>query len=409
MTFEILETETNGTIIKVIGVGGAGGNAVEHMINRGVQGVEFICANTDHQALARAQASNVIQLGKSGLGAGSRPEAGQAAASEARERLADALRGAHMVFITAGMGGGTGTGAAPVVAEVAQELGILTVAVVSKPFTFEGPRRMKIAEAGLDQLESKVHSLIVILNDKLEEVLGEDAEMHECFKAADDVLHNACAGIAEIINVPGLINVDFEDVKTVMSEHGKAMMGTASAEGLDRARIAAEQAVASPLLEGVDLSGARGVLVNITASSSLKMKETREVMDTIRAFAADDATVIFGTVRDESMGDELRVTVVATGLGRASSAKKLATPFTVVNAAPQLRTGTDNVVISAPAAAAPAAAPTAPAAAPSGDYGAFETPAVWRSRGEAQQRVQQMEESGTDRYDIPAFLRKQAD
>ncbi|MEF9995160.1 MAG: cell division protein FtsZ, partial [Burkholderiaceae bacterium] len=317
MTFEILETETNGTIIKVIGVGGAGGNAVEHMINRGVQGVEFICANTDHQALARAQASNIIQLGKTGLGAGSRPEAGAAAANEARERIADSLRGAHMVFITAGMGGGTGTGAAPVVAEVAQEMGILTVAVVSKPFGFEGPKRSRLAEAGLEQLESKVHSLIVILNDKLEEVLGEDAEMHECFKAADDVLHNACAGIAEIINVPGLINVDFEDVKTVMSEHGKAMMGTASAAGLDRARIAAEQAVASPLLEGVDLSGARGVLVNITASSSLKMKETREVMDTIRAFAADDSTVIFGTVRDESMGDELRVTVVATGLGRA--------------------------------------------------------------------------------------------
>ncbi|MEF9942702.1 MAG: cell division protein FtsZ [Burkholderiaceae bacterium] len=404
MTFEILETETNGTIIKVIGVGGAGGNAVEHMINRGVQGVEFICANTDHQALARAQASNIIQLGKTGLGAGSRPEAGAAAANEARERIADSLRGAHMVFITAGMGGGTGTGAAPVVAEVAQEMGILTVAVVSKPFGFEGPKRSRLAEAGLEQLESKVHSLIVILNDKLEEVLGEDAEMHECFKAADDVLHNACAGIAEIINVPGLINVDFEDVKTVMSEHGKAMMGTASAAGLDRARIAAEQAVASPLLEGVDLSGARGVLVNITASSSLKMKETREVMDTIRAFAADDSTVIFGTVRDESMGDELRVTVVATGLGRAG--KKQATPFTVINTTPQLRTGTDNVAISAPPAAQ--AAGSAPTAA-GGDYANFDTPAVWRSRETAQQRVAAMEENGTDRYDIPAFLRKQAD
>ncbi len=406
MTFEILETETNGTIIKVIGVGGAGGNAVEHMINRGVQGVEFICANTDHQALARAQASNIIQLGKTGLGAGSRPEAGAAAAEEARERIADALRGAHMVFITAGMGGGTGTGAAPVVAEVAQEMGILTVAVVSKPFGFEGPKRSRLAEAGLEQLESKVHSLIVILNDKLEEVLGEDAEMHECFKAADDVLHNACAGIAEIINVPGLINVDFEDVKTVMSEHGKAMMGTATAAGLDRARIAAEQAVASPLLEGVDLSGARGVLVNITASSSLKMKETREVMDTIRAFAADDSTVIFGTVRDEAMGDELRVTVVATGLGRAS-AKKQATPFTVINTAPQLRTGTDNAVIGAPVAAPVAGA--APTAGAGGDYGAFDTPAVWRSRNDAQQKVAAMEENGTDRYDIPAFLRKQAD
>ena len=231
---------------------------------------------------------------------GSRPEAGRQAAEEARDRIADALRGAHMVFITAGMGGGTGTGAAPVVAEIAKELGLLTVAVVSKPFEFEGPKRQKVAETGLAELESSVHSLIVILNNKLEEVMGEDAEMADCFRAADDVLHNACAGIAEIINVPGLVNVDFEDVKTVMSEHGKAMMGTATASGLDRARIAAEQAVASPLLEGVDLSGARGVLVNITASQSLKMKETREVMNTIRAFAAEDATVIFGTVCDES-------------------------------------------------------------------------------------------------------------
>jgi len=261
MTFEILETETRGTIIKVVGVGGAGGNAVEHMIRRGVQGVEFICANTDHQALARSSSKNVLQLGQTGLGAGSRPEAGRQAAVDGRERIADALRGAHMVFITAGMGGGTGTGAAPVVAEVAKELGLLTVAVVSKPFEFEGPKRMKVAESGLAELEASVHSLIVILNNKLEEVMGEDAEMADCFRAADDVLHNACAGIAEIINVPGLVNVDFEDVKTVMSEHGKAMMGTATASGLDRARIAAEQAVASPLLEGVDLSGARGVLV----------------------------------------------------------------------------------------------------------------------------------------------------
>jgi len=237
MAFEILETETLGTVIKVVGVGGAGGNAVEHMIRRNVQGVEFICANTDHQALSRSAAPNIIQLGATGLGAGSRPEAGRQAATEARERIADALRGAHMVFITAGMGGGTGTGAAPIVAEVARELGVLTVAVVSKPFDFEGPKRMKVAEAGLAELEEKVHSLIVILNNKLEEVLGEDAEMNECFRAADDVLHNACAGIAEIINVPGLINVDFEDVKTVMSEHGKAMMGTAMASGPDRARL----------------------------------------------------------------------------------------------------------------------------------------------------------------------------
>jgi len=395
MSFEILETETRGTIIKVVGVGGAGGNAVQHMIARNVQGVEFICANTDHQALVRSTAKNILQLGRTGLGAGSRPEAGRAAAEEARDRIADALRGAHMVFITAGMGGGTGTGAAPVVAQIAKDLGILTVAVVSKPFEFEGPKRMKLAEAGVTELEDTVHSLIVILNNKLEEVMGEDAEMSECFRAADDVLHNACAGIAEIINVPGLVNVDFEDVKTVMSEQGKAMMGTALASGIDRARIAAEQAVASPLLEGVDLSGARGVLVNITASSSLKMKETREVMNTIRAFAADDATVIFGTVCDESVGDGLRVTVVATGLGRAAS-KKQSTPFVVV------RTGTHDAPMSAIAS-------TSAPSATSSDYSDFEKPAIWRTRESAQTKVSAMEDSGSDRYDIPAFLRKQAD
>jgi cell division protein FtsZ len=392
MAFEMLETETRGTVIKVIGVGGAGGNAVEHMIRRGVQGVEFICANTDHQALARSSARNIIQLGTTGLGAGSRPEAGRQAAVEARDRIADALRGAHMVFITAGMGGGTGTGAAPVVAEVAKELGILTVAVVSKPFEFEGPKRMKVAEAGLAELEDKVHSLIVILNNKLQEVLGEDAEMQQCFEAADDVLHNACAGIAEIINVPGLINVDFEDVKTVMSEHGKAMMGTAIASGPDRARIAAEQAVASPLLEGVDLSGARGVLVNITATSSLKLRETSVVMNTIREFAAEDATVIFGTVRDDTMGDNLRVTVVATGLGRTSAKKS---PLSIVKEG--LRTGTDNL----PGAGV----------APLPDYAQLATPAIWRSGGReaAVARVAALEEAGTDRLDIPTFLRKQAD
>jgi len=389
MPFEILETQTQGTVIKVIGVGGAGGNAVEHMIRRGVQGVEFICANTDHQALSRSSARNVIQLGQTGLGAGSRPDAGRQAAEEARDRIADALRGAHMVFITAGMGGGTGTGAAPVVAQIAKELGILTVAVVSKPFEFEGPRRMRTAEQGLAELQEHVHSLIVILNNKLEEVLGEDAEMGDCFKAADDVLHNACAGIAEIINIPGLVNVDFEDVKTVMSEHGKAMMGTATADGADRARVAAEQAVASPLLEGVDLSGARGVLVNITASPSLKMRETREVMNTIREFSAEDSTVIFGTVCDESMGNALRVTVVATGLGKAANRK-----------APQVvmvRTGTDNVPHASPASQGPA-----------NDYSHLETPAVWRSRDGATARAA-TEDLPSERLEIPAFLRKQAD
>ena len=399
MAFEILETETAGTVIKVIGVGGAGGNAVEHMIQRGVQGVDFICANTDHQALSRSSAKNVIQLGKTGLGAGSRPEMGRAAAEEARDRIADALRGAHMVFITAGMGGGTGTGAAPVVAEVAKELGILTVAVVSKPFEFEGPKRAKVADAGLSDLQDNVHSMIVILNSKLEEVLGEDAEMADCFRTADDVLHNACAGIAEIINTPGLVNVDFEDVKTVMSEHGKAMMGTASASGTDRARVAAEQAVACPLLEGVDLSGARGVLVNITASGSLKMKETSVVMNTIRAFAAEDATVIFGAVRDDSMGDNLRVTVVATGLGRAASAARK--PSLTVLA----RTGTDNVPMTAPT---PMGAPTPAASSATTNYGQYDMPAVFRTRAAVGQSAD--EAGGPEmRFEIPAFLRKQAD
>jgi cell division protein FtsZ len=399
MPFEMLETETSGTVIKVVGVGGAGGNAVEHMIRREVQNVDFIVANTDRQALRKSSATNLLQLGKTGLGAGAKPEVGRQAADEMRERIADSLRGAHMVFITAGMGGGTGTGAAPVVAEIAKELGILTVAVVSKPFEFEGPRRMKIAEQGLAELEDKVHSLIVILNNKLEEVMGEDAEMDACFKAADDVLHNACAGIAEIINNNGLVNVDFEDVRTVMSEQGKAMMGTAQASGIDRARVAAEQAVASPLLEGVDLSGARGVLVNITASASLKMKETREVMNTIRAFAAEDATVIFGTVKDEAMGDDLRVTVVATGLGR-TAARKQPQAFTVI------KTGTDNAPIGVvPSVQAGASSH----GSSSHDYADLDKPAIWRSRADAQARVAALEDAVSDRYDIPAFLRKQAD
>jgi len=399
MTFEILETETKGTVIKVIGVGGAGGNAVEHMIRRGVEGVDFIVANTDHQALARSSVRNLIQLGKTGLGAGSRPDAGRQAAEEARERIADALRGAHMVFIAAGMGGGTGTGAAPVVAAIAKELGILTVAVVTKPFDFEGPKRMKFAVAGIEELQAQVHSLIVILNSKLEEVLGEDAEMSACFTAADDVLHNACAGIAEIINTPGLVNVDFEDVRTVMSEHGKAMMGTATASGTDRARIAAEQAVASPLLEGVDLSGARGVLVNISANSTLRMRETSEVMRTIREFADDAATVIFGTVSDETMGDELRVTVVATGLGRAPVVAARPQPLEVVR---PIMTGTDNRAFAPPPV-------TGVPSAPWERDDVVNGPAVWR-RPEA--RGGAIDDSVSDYSSssaIPAFLRKQAD
>jgi len=279
--FEIMEAPMQDAVIKVIGVGGCGGNAVDHMIVSGLEGVEFICANTDAQALKRSQARPQLQLGAhitKGLGAGANPEIGRASAMEDRERIAEMIQGANMLFITAGMGGGTGTGAAPIVAEVAKELGILTVAVVTKPFAFEG-KRSKVAQLGMETLALHVDSLIVVPNDKLMQVLGEDVSFQDAFKAANDVLHGAVSGIAEVINCPGLVNVDFADVKTVMSENGMAMMGSATASGVDRARLAAERAVASPLLEDIDLKGARGVLVNITASMSLKMKEYYEVME----------------------------------------------------------------------------------------------------------------------------------
>ena len=396
MAFEIQEVEPNGTVIKVVGVGGAGGNAITHMISRDVRGVEFIAANTDAQVLTRTQAGTQIQLGSSGLGAGADPAKGKDAAIDERERIKEALEGAHMVFITAGMGGGTGTGAAPVVAEIAKEMGILTVGVVTKPFVFEGGRRMRAAEAGIQELGEHVDSLIVILNEKLMDVLGEDVEMDAAFKAADDVLHNAVAGISEIINQPGLVNVDFQDVRTVMSEMGMAMMGSAYAEGMDRARIAAEQAVASPLLEGVDLTGARGVLVNVTASKSVKLKEYREVMETIKHFADPDAHIICGVVYDESMGDKMRVTVVATGLGRANAQRA---PKPQLVQTPMLRTGTDNMPMMADANAQPGV-----------DYGALDTPAVFRSeRANRQAQVAALSQAGMEKYDIPAFLRKQAD
>ncbi len=383
MSFEMIETEVDGAVIKVVGVGGAGGNAVNHMINRNVQGVEFIALNTDKQALRRSLAEHTIQLGEVGLGAGARPEAGRAAADAMRDHIRQSLDGANMVFLTAGMGKGTGTGASPVVAEIAKEMGILTVGVVTKPFDFEGAKKLQIAEHGIDQLVEHVDSLIVVLNQKLFEVMDEDASLEDAFRRADDVLHNAVAGIAEIINVPGLVNVDFADVKTVMGEQGKAMMGIGESAGLDRARIAAEQAVSSPLLDGVDLQGARGVIVNITAGRSLKLKETNDVITTIKAFCADDATIIHGTVFDENMADRLRVTVVATGIGRRT-AKPVLVPQT------QLRTGTDNV------------APV--------NYEQFEQPTVWRSpRASAAEQVQALEDNGVERFDIPAFLRKQAD
>ncbi len=384
--FELVESQQGGTVIKVIGVGGAGGNAVDHMIRNGVTGVEFVIANTDAQSLDRCLSKNQIQLGSSGLGAGARPEAGRGAAMEQREAIREALTGAHMAFITAGMGGGTGTGAAPIIAEIAQEMGILTVAVVTKPFSFEG-KRMRIAEQGIEELAQHVDSLIVILNERLMEVLGDDVSMKDAFRAADDVLRNAVAGIAEIINSPGMVNVDFEDVRTVMAEMGMAMMGSAHASGVDRARLAAEQAIASPLLEGVNLSGARGVLVNITASETLKMREVNEVMSTVRGFAAEDATIIFGAVYDDSVEDSLRVTVVATGLGREQARQIKPQQLHVISS----KTGTDNVQLQQP------------------DYEQLQVPAVVRRTRAASAQIEALAASGMDRLDIPAFLRKQAD
>ena len=386
--FELEFDSTTTAKLKVIGCGGAGGNAVNRMIGAGLRGVEFIVGNTDVQALNQSLAPHRLQIGATatrGLGAGGDPSVGRRAAEEDEQAINDALTDSDMVFITAGMGGGTGTGAAPVVAEVAKDMGILTVAVVTKPFSFEGVRRLHSAEAGIEELSQHVDSVIVILNEKLEEVLGDDVSMEEAFAAADDVLKNAVAGISEIINVPGLINVDFQDVRTVMAEQGMAMMGSAASSGVDRARIAAEQAVACPLLEGVNLSGARGVVVNITANkSSLKLRETKEVMNTIRSFAADDATIIFGAVYDDPMGEELRVTVIATGLGQPQPARAVK---------PKLvqRTGTDNMPVSGGV-----------------DYRMLdEMPAVIRKNRAS--TIEALQANGVDKYDIPAFLRKQAD
>ncbi len=384
---ELIDAQAQEAVIKVIGVGGCGGNAVDHMIVQGVQGVEFICANTDAQALKRNQAKTQLQLGSEitkGLGAGANPEIGRQAALEDRERIAEMISGADMLFLTAGMGGGTGTGAAPVVAEVAKEMGILTVAVVTKPFAFEG-KRQRLAQEGLDALAQHVDSLIVIPNDKLMQVLGNSITLDEAFRAANDVLHGAVAGIAEIISCPGMINVDFADVRTVMGEMGMAMMGSAKAAGIGRAREAAEQAVACPLLEDINISDARGVLVNISASkATFQLQEMYDVMETIKAFAADSATVIVGTVYDESLEDALRVTIVATGLGK---------PLIRQNAKPMIvmaqKTGTDNMIMEV-------------------DYNALEQPAVIRRRNR-DATVEAMRQSGVDMLDIPAFLRKQAD
>ena len=384
--FEIINNETQEAVIKVVGVGGCGSNAVDHMIQHGMQGVEFISMNTDAQALKGNKAPTILQLGTGitkGLGAGANPEIGREAALEDRDRIAELIQGADMLFITAGMGGGTGTGAAPVVAQVAKEMGILTVAVVSKPFAFEG-RRLVAAKAGMEALSQHVDSLIVIPNDKLMMVLGNDISMLDAFKAANDVLYGAVAGIAEVINCPGLVNVDFADVKTVMSEMGMAMMGSAIAAGVDRARVAAERAVSSPLLEDISLSGARGILVNITASASLKMREVHEVMNAIKSLTAEDATIIVGTVIDENMAEDLRVTMVATGLGSlASQSQSQSTPLTVIHS----RTGTDD----------------------RDSMYAAEEPAVMRTGRRSNATVAAMRQSGVDPMDIPAFLRRQAD
>jgi cell division protein FtsZ len=382
--FELVENVPQNAVIKVIGVGGGGGNAVHHMINNQVEGVEFICANTDAQALNNLKAKTILQMGSNitkGLGAGANPEIGRQAALEDRDEIAEILSGADMVFITAGMGGGTGTGAAPIVAEVARDMGILTVAIITKPFPFEGKKRLSIAEEGIEQLSNVVDSLITIPNEELLDVLGRDASLLDAFKAANDVLLGAVKGIADLIMRPGMINVDFADVKTVMSEMGMAMMGTGFASGEDRAREAAESAIRSPLLEDINLQGARGILVNITAGENLSLGEFSAVGDTIEEFASDDATVVIGTVIAPDLEEEMRVTVVATGLG--SQNKK---PVKVVD-------NTDGTIEP--------------------DYGDLDRPTILRNQQVNSPNSGFAKTLGTapdmDYLDIPAFLRKQAD
>ena len=382
--------------IRVVGVGGSGKNAINHMIESKVRGVEFIAVNSDAQDLHRSLARRKIHVGKNltrGLGTGMDPELGKRAAEETRQEIQEALSGSDMVFITCGMGGGTGTGAAPVVAEVAKELGILTVAVVTKPFAFEG-KRMRVAEHGLKALAEHVDSLIIIPNDKLRSVLGGAMKLNDAFMAANDVLHSAVGGIAEIISNPGMINVDFADVRTVMSEVGMAMMGTAQAEGEGRAREAAEAAVKSPLLENVDLRGARGVVVNITSDDSLTMDEFYEVMNTIQSFTAEEATVIVGTAMDPAMGGILRVTMVATGLG-SPLGNKSSKPQVVIDN--DRATGTHGPIVSGRAVPVDT------------DY---DTPTALRmnpNRGSGSGSDATQQHEGIDILDIPAFLRRQAD
>ncbi|MDP4598050.1 MAG: cell division protein FtsZ [Pseudomonadales bacterium] len=384
--FELVDSAPQNAVIKVIGVGGGGGNAVQHMVAQEVTGVDFICANTDAQALHSLGAKTLLQLGSSitkGLGAGANPNMGKEAALEDRERIAEALKGADMVFITAGMGGGTGTGAAPIVAEIAKSMGILTVAVVTKPFVFEGRKRMALAEAGIKELSQHVDSLITIPNQKLLSILGEDTPLLKAFGAVDDVLLGAVQGIADLIMRPGMINVDFADVRTVMSEMGMAMMGSGSARGSGRAREAAEAAMRSPLLEDVNLNGARGILVNIAAGIDISLGEFSEVGATIEEFASENATVVVGTVIDPEMGDELRVTVVATGLGAVEIEK----PKTIVDNTRKKVAGDGTI-----------------------DYADFDRPTVQRKKPqESQHHGLDSSRKDMDYLDIPAFLRRQAD
>ena len=387
--FELMDTQSQSAVIKVIGVGGGGGNAVNHMMSAEIEGVDFICANTDAQALRASQARTLLQLGNSmtkGLGAGANPDVGRQAAMEDRERIQEAIHGADMIFITAGMGGGTGTGAAPVVAEVAREMGILTVAVVTKPFSFEGGKRSRIADSGLEELGRHVDSLITIPNEKLLSVLGKDMSLLNAFKEANDVLLNAVQGIAELITRDGMINVDFADVRTVMSEMGNAMMGAGAASGAERAREAAEKAVRSPLLEDINLSGAKGILVNITAGFNLTIGEFDEVGNTVRDFADEDATVIVGTVLDADMQDEIRVTVVATGLGDGSA--KLEEPA--------VRLVNSDIVETAESSSQES-------------YEGLDRPAIYRRQAAASSLAEAPKESDMEWLDIPAFLRRQAD
>ncbi|WP_068829587.1 cell division protein FtsZ [Pseudomonas sp. BMS12] len=397
--FELVDNVPQSAVIKVIGVGGGGGNAVNHMIKNNVEGVEFICANTDAQALKNVGARSVLQLGTGvtkGLGAGTNPEIGRQAAMEDRDRIAEVLEGADMVFITTGMGGGTGTGAAPIIAEVAKEMGILTVAVVTRPFPFEGRKRMQVADEGIRALSECVDSLITIPNEKLLTILGKDASLLSAFAKADDVLSGAVRGISDIMQRPGLMNVDFADVKTVMGEMGMAMMGTGAASGPNRAREATEAAIRNPLLEDVNLQGARGILVNITAGLDLSLGEYAAVGEIIEAFASEHATVKVGAVIDPDMRDELHVTVVATGLGA-----RIEKPVKVI----------DNTVQAAPSAAATlnAAAPRS-AEQPAVNYKDYERPTVQRqSLAGSAAAAKLNSQDDLDYLDIPAFLRRQAD